>query len=100
MIRTVREILPELVTQIMSLLSSEETEPQEVCESVAICPEIALMVLQDRSAYYGRAVQEIRGARLRRDSQNTSSEVIITRRTYPNGRLLALERTDVSSFTS
>jgi hypothetical protein len=36
MIRTVKEILPELVTQIMSLLSSEETEQQEVCESVAI----------------------------------------------------------------
>jgi hypothetical protein len=36
MIRTVKEILPELVTQIMSLLSSEETEQQEVCESVTI----------------------------------------------------------------
>lgn len=35
-IRTVREILPELVTQIMSLLSSEETEQQEVRRSVDI----------------------------------------------------------------
>lgn len=35
-IRTVREILPELVTQIMSLLSSEETEQQEVRRSVNI----------------------------------------------------------------
>jgi hypothetical protein len=30
MIHTVREILPELVTQLMSLLSGEETEQQEV----------------------------------------------------------------------
>jgi hypothetical protein len=35
-IRTVREILPELVTQIMLLLSSEETEQQEVRQSVDI----------------------------------------------------------------
>jgi hypothetical protein len=30
MMHTVREILPELVTQLMSLLSAEETEQQEV----------------------------------------------------------------------
>jgi hypothetical protein len=35
-IREVREILPELVAQIMLLLSSEETEQQEVRQSVDI----------------------------------------------------------------
>ena len=34
MIHTVREILPELVSQIMTLLSSEETEQQEVCRYI------------------------------------------------------------------
>jgi len=34
MIHTVREILPELVTQLMWLLSSEETEQTEVCQSI------------------------------------------------------------------
>ncbi len=30
----VREILPELVTQLMSLLTSEEAEPHEVCQYI------------------------------------------------------------------
>ena len=42
-IRTVREILPELVTQIMSLLSSEEAEQQEVRRSIDI------FITRDRS---------------------------------------------------
>jgi hypothetical protein len=33
-VRVVREILPELVTQLMSLLSSEEAEQQEVGQYV------------------------------------------------------------------
>lgn len=33
-VRVVREILPELVTQLMSLLSSEEAEQQEVRQYV------------------------------------------------------------------
>jgi hypothetical protein len=33
-VRIVREILPELVTQLMSLLSSEEAEQQEVGQYV------------------------------------------------------------------
>jgi len=34
MIRTVKEILPELVTQLMSLLSSEEIEQTEVRQGI------------------------------------------------------------------
>jgi len=45
MIHTVREILPELVSQIMSLLSSEETEQQEVCRYIYV-PWSQLTVLQ------------------------------------------------------
>ena len=36
MIHTVREILPELISQIMSLLSSEEIEQQEVCRYIYV----------------------------------------------------------------
>ena len=74
----------------MSLLSSEEAEQQEV-RRFTFPSDPANNIFKDRDPHYGRVVQEIWGAYFGRNSQNTSSQVIFTRRTNARGRMPSLE---------
>ena len=74
---SVRELLPELVSQLIYLLVDKVGDSQEVSHNIFRAPFMTLKVSSDGFSYYGRVVPETWRANPRRDSSNITYELRI-----------------------